>query len=289
MSPSFKISSSRVRTLEDEDEDEADRRLFGRVRICCLIPSQLPFAVMDLMARIQSLLCSGIPSYVRHLSKLAVRFAILRWSWLRFPDAISQVRSEAGMFVGTFLPKWIPGYGDLEMRITCRQLQVKAAWASSEASSYSNLATLEYLRCHGGANHKKNVAAASARPELSIVLTKLELRPPGRTSNEWLREREKAAGGYGWDARKKDSSASSELGVSTESQRDKKRVESVSIDQATLNGTRPNSPAGFKPAMAPSDNLNSQSPRANGTALPSRRRRCSTRRHDGRLSRPHLA
>ena len=55
-------------------------------------------------------------------------------------------------------------------------------------------------------------------------------------------------------------------------------LERIFIDPATLDGTRPNSPAGAKPAMAPSDNLNSQSLRANPFArseAPATRRRSS--------------
>ena len=66
------------------------------------------------------------------------------------------------MLVGILLSR-NPQARTMTRRVPVRQFQVKAAWASSEAPSYLNLATLEYSRCHGRANHKKNAAASSTR------------------------------------------------------------------------------------------------------------------------------
>jgi hypothetical protein len=74
------------------------------------------------------------------------------------------------MLVGILLSR-NPQARTMTRRVPVRQFQVKAAWASSEAPSYLNLATLEYSRCHGRANHKKNAAAASTRSYRSMYKT----------------------------------------------------------------------------------------------------------------------
>ncbi len=97
------------------------------------------------------------------------------------------------------------------------QASLKAAWAPSEASSYLNVAALEYSRCHaagGRANDKKK--RRGSFDSSGVIDLSLRQTPAGkhdRTSTEWLQERKEAAGGSGWDARKE------EPGVSTGSQR----------------------------------------------------------------------